>query len=296
VLVAPHALPKTTSGKLRRAACRDAYASGELARAEPSAKLQLMRLFGSALLRQVTRAWQRISTWLLSAWGWFCLALLAPITWSLVLLARSLPARWRVVHAAARTLFALTRTPVRVEGERAQLERAGVLVANHSSYLDVLAIAAALATPVRFVAKAELRNSRLLRLALDRLAVHYVERSELAASLSDALRARQLASAGAPPLLFFPEGTFTRAPGLRAFHMGAFDTTAQCGLTLVPLLLDGTRSILRDGSWLLRRGAIDVRIGPALSARSRGFDGALELRDAARAWMVTHGSEPDLGQ
>lgn len=163
----------------------------------------------------------------------------------------------------------------------------------------MLALAAALPTPVRFIAKAELRDSALLRLALDRLAVHYVERSEVAASLTDARRTRELASQvvdHAPPLLFFPEGTFTRAPGLRAFHMGAFDTAAQTGLALVPLVLDGTRSILRDGSWLLRRGAIDLRVGPALRARSSSFDAAIELRNSARAWMLTHGSEPDLRQ
>jgi 1-acyl-sn-glycerol-3-phosphate acyltransferase len=52
-------------------------------------------------------------------------------------------------------------------------------------------------------------------------------------------------------LLFFPEGTFRRMPGLRDFRMGAFIAAAQAGVPVVPVAIHGTRSMLRAGS---RRG------------------------------------------
>ena len=294
VLVHPHSIPKTTSGKLRRAACRAAFESGELERRAPSVAGQLFRLLESALAQRLRRAADALLVWGFSTWAWLCFAWLAPVTWMWVMIAPAIRARWWLVHAAARCACALTGTRVRLEGGD-RLREAGVIVANHASYLDALALAAALPVPVRFVVKAELRELWLLRLALDRLGVHYVERSQTAASLSDARRVREVAKLDAVALLFFPEGTLTRAPGLRPFHTGAFDAAAVSGRPLVPLVIEGTRSMLRDGSWLLRPGTIDVRVGPSLCAKASDFTAVVELRDAARAWMVAHCGEPDLG-
>jgi hypothetical protein len=48
-------------------------------------------------------------------------------------------------------------------------------------------------------------------------------------------------------LVFFPEGTFTRMPGLLPFHMGAFVAAAEAGVPVVPVTIRGTRSLLRAG-------------------------------------------------
>ena len=48
-------------------------------------------------------------------------------------------------------------------------------------------------------------------------------------------------------LAWFPEGTFTRMPGLLAFHLGAFEVACQAGVPIVPVAIRGTRSILRVG-------------------------------------------------
>jgi 1-acyl-sn-glycerol-3-phosphate acyltransferase len=296
VLVAPHSIPKTTSGKIRRAACRSAYEQGELGQGPRSVGWQLLRLVRAGVRARLRHALRGIATGLGSAWAWTCFGLLVVPTWLSVMLLPSFRLRWAATHLGARCLCALTGTRVRLEPGAAQLSAAGVVVANHSSYLDALALAAALSAPVRFVVKLELRRQWLLRIALDRLGVLYVERSELAASLSDARRALALALANtsAAPLLFFPEGTFTRAPGLRPFHAGAFATAAQADLPLMPLVITGTRSMLRDGSWILRPGNISVRVGPLLRAKGHDFSDALELRDTARAFMLQHCGEPDL--
>ncbi|HKU39850.1 MAG TPA: AMP-binding protein, partial [Polyangiales bacterium] len=294
VLVAPHNLPKTTSGKLRRGACRSLYESGAIERGAPSVTRQLLGLARSALQEQLRRASHTLLVWCFSAWAYLCFAALAPVAWLAVMLAWTPRARWWAVHRLARALCVLTGTELTVESDAGSLAQAGVIVANHSSYLDAFALAAALPLPVRFVAKLELRSSWPLHAALDRLGVHYVDRTQLAASLDDARRVTLHAHAGAAPLLFFPEGTFTREPGLRAFHMGAFDTAAKSGLALVPLVVEGTRSMLRDGSWLVRPAALRVRVGPLLRAGGSDFSAALALRDAARSWMLEHGVEPDL--
>jgi len=174
-----------------------------------------------------------------------------------------------------------------------------VLVANHASYLDVYVLVAALPGPFSFVAKAELADSAILRLFLNRIRTEFVDRFDKVQGVADARRLVQAAGQGRT-LLFFPEGTFTRMPGLLPFHMGAFLTAVDARVPVVPVVIRGTRSILRADSSLPRRGAIAVRIGEPLQPRvpdSEAADpwpAAIRLRDVARAYVLKHSGEPDL--
>jgi 1-acyl-sn-glycerol-3-phosphate acyltransferase len=76
--------------------------------------------------------------------------------------------------------------------------------------------------------------------------------------------------------------------------MGAFIVAAETGTPVVPVAIRGTRSILRDGSWFPRRGAINVAIGAPLVPKGADWSAALALRDAARAEILKSCGEPDL--
>jgi len=93
-------------------------------------------------------------------------------------------------------------------------------------------------------------------------------------------------------LVFFPEGTLTRAPGLRPFHMGAFIAAAQAGVAVVPVSLRGTRSVLRDGAWWPRRGAVAVQVHGLLRAQGNAWADAVRLRDQAREQVAQGCGEP----
>jgi 1-acyl-sn-glycerol-3-phosphate acyltransferase len=88
-------------------------------------------------------------------------------------------------------------------------------------------------------------------------------------------------------------------PGLLPFHMGAFITAAEAGAPVVPVIIRGTRSMLRDGSWLPRPGTITVVIGETAEADPATGDKdnwkrAVSLRDRVRAEILKHSGEPDL--
>ena len=95
-------------------------------------------------------------------------------------------------------------------------------------------------------------------------------------------------------ILFFPEGTFRRASGLQPFKLGAFVIAAETGCALVPVTLNGTRSLLRDKAWLPNRSDIRVTVGAAILPTRTGWGQALELRDAARKWMAVTLAEPTI--
>ena len=177
-----------------------------------------------------------------------------------------------------------------------------VLVANHSSYLDVYVLTAALPCRLGFVAKAELGRNPLLGPALRRIGSEFVERFEAEQGVSDARRLAETLRQG-KPLAFFPEGTFTRRPGLMPFHLGAFTAAIAADVPVIPVALRGTRSMLRGDSWFPRRGIISVTIGkpclPAAILQEQGGDtwkAAIKLRDLARLHILRHTGEPDLGR
>ena len=96
--------------------------------------------------------------------------------------------------------------------------------------------------------------------------------------------------------MFFPEGTFTRRAGLLGFYMGAFKVAAEAGLPIIPGTLRGVRTLLRGDQWFPRRTPISVVIEAPIASGGTDFTAMLAVRDSARAAMLKHCGEPDLGQ
>ena len=193
----------------------------------------------------------------------------------------------------------MTGTKVRLEGIE-NLPSQGqpcIFVCNHASYLDGYVLVGFLPRCVRFVAKGELEGKRLLAHLLRKIGVEFVARFDPEQGSADAAHLAEKASQGVP-FLFFPEGTFTRVSGIRSFHPGAFTTACQHQLPVVPLVIRGTRNMLRADSWFPRPGHIIISIGkPVVSDATEGGDiwkRGLALRDQVRAEIVNLSGEADL--
>jgi 1-acyl-sn-glycerol-3-phosphate acyltransferase len=297
VLAPPHTVLKTSSGKIRRAACRELYETGRVGAREHAAWWQVIRLLSGSLLPQAHHAAATAADLLHGLWFWLVFTLIAPPAWLLTTLAPTPALAWRVNRIAARFTLRLAGVSLTVEG-LGHLPRAPcVLVANHASYLDGLALFAALPTHFSFVAKRELLRQPLARAYLRGLGVQFVERFDARQSVEDAKRLMDPVKAGASTALF-PEGTFTRTPGLAPFHLGGFAAAVAAQVPVLPVAIRGTRALLRSGRWLPRRGPIAVTIGSPLfppSPVTDAFAAAVALRDAARAHILAHCGEPDVG-
>jgi len=291
-LVSPHVVPKTSSGKIRRAAARAMFEAGLAASRPASARLQLLRLALAGALPRLRRAAANAATLAYGAYVWALLLLIAAFVYPAVLLAPRRALRHTAVTTGARLFFRLSGVALNVVG--ATPPRAGeIIVANHASYLDGAVIAAVCPGEISFVVKEELARQLVAGPFLRRLGVIFVRRGDPAGGVADARAALEKARSGAR-LAWFPEGAFSRMPGLLEFHVGAFLAAAQLGLPVTPIAISGTRSILRADSWLPRRGTINVHIGAAIEPRGDDFVAALALRDTARAQILAHCGEPDL--
>jgi 1-acyl-sn-glycerol-3-phosphate acyltransferase len=143
--------------------------------------------------------------------------------------------------------------------------RAYVIIANHSSYMDVPALFAALPIPPQFIAKRELVRIPFVGTAL-RWGRHILIERGRGASVRDALeQAAEHVRKGAA-VLVFPEGTRSTGNEIAKFKTGAFRLAKQGNAAILPVGISGTRQVLPKHGRLLYPHRIQVRIGSPLSA------------------------------
>ena len=291
VIGPPHTVPKTSSGKLRRAFARELFESGRLALRPQPLWRQILGLSIAGLGPQLRRATRTLSEYLYAGWWWSVVILMGAVLWPALLLIPRSSSRWALMHRAARAAFWLMGIRLDVTGTWPKATGV-VIVSNHASYLDGLVLAAVIPGEAAFIAKKELGPQFFAGPFLRRLGALFVDRADPEGGVEDVNKALDAAQAGRM-LVFLPEGTFTRAPGLLPFRLGAFVIAARQHLSILPLTLRGTRSILRSDQWFPRRGAVSVRIGPLFSPDGSDFDAAVRLRDKVRAEILANCGEPD---
>ena len=304
VLAPPGSVLKTSSGKIRRAASREVYEKGIIGKTQQSVSWQVLRLTLRSILPEIQRSIRYLKSILYAVYGWMGYMLLAPIVWLSAVFLPVFSWRWSIMSGCARLLALMTGVSIKVNGiENLPADsRSYVLVANHSSYLDTYALVAKFPVHVRFIAKSELAKSFVTRVPLKHIHAEFVERFEISQSVKDIQKLSKLLKTG-QVLFFFAEGTFTRVPGLKPFHLGAFSVAAEANVPVVPIAIRGTRSIMRAGSWFVRRGLVNIEVGEPIDPQDvcekdaeDTWQVAIALRDRSREFILRHCGEPDLAK
>jgi 1-acyl-sn-glycerol-3-phosphate acyltransferase len=285
-ITGPGAVRKTSSGKIRRSATRDAYLAGTLERPSTSARGQWLRLVAADVQGWLYAAARGAGAAAFAAWAGLLVAALVPPLWAAVRLARGPAAVDAVARWWCRTVLGLAGCGPAVRGLEHVPPRAVVLVANHASYLDVVALLAALPRGLRFVAKRELLAAPIVGTVLQKAGHLTVDRVDLSRGVADAARVTAAVRGGAV-VCVFPEGTFVREPGLLPFRLGGFKTAVEAGCPVVPVALRGTRTVLPAGTRRPRPGRIEVTVLPPLPPQADGWREIVRLRDAARTAVAS---------
>ena len=302
VLVPARSVPKTSSGKIRRDACRRLYLQGKLDSPASAVWLQVARLALGSLGQRSRRAVGAGARWLYGSYAWMVLVAVGLPCWVLLLLTpsrtgpRAGPALLRWISRITLRLAGLQPVVAGLEhlhAVRLSGHSRFLIVSNHASYLDVLVLMAALPVDFSFVAKREAASWPFVGTFIRRSGYLTVDR-ENAPEAVDASRRIEERLLGGTPVHVFPEGTFTHASGLRPFQMGAFKLAADTGSPLLPVTLSGTRQVLRDGRLLPSPAPLRVVISPAIRPGGKGWPEMIRLRDAAYAEVLKHCGEGPL--
>lgn len=194
-------------------------------------------------------------------------AIVLPILW------RPAWTRW-VVHRMSRLMLplALLGAGVKVRGsgvERARALEGGrgyILIANHASNLDPLALMKVLGrVDLAFVAKAETLRRPLLGPILRAIGWFAVERESPIAfkRFQEEVEARRK-QGWVPNLVVFPEGTRSTDGRLQPFRMGTFLLAARARLPILPVVIRGAAPLHPKNGFACYPGTVRVDVLPPL--------------------------------
>ncbi len=293
VLLEPGSVPKTSSGKIRRAACREMYQRGTLARS-PHPHLAIARLTLRSWMPRARTVQRRMADFAHGMLVWSLAVVLGAPSALALLVVPHRSWRFAIVRRALRLVAPLVGVRLTVAGdEYLQISGGAIIVANHPSWIDGAVLASVLPGSPVFVVSGELAHHFWSGPFLRRLGVEFVRRATHEEGAADTRRMIAAARRG-ETVVIFPEGRLSRVPGLRAFRLGAFLTAVEARVPIVPIVLGGTRSLLPPGHRLPRQSAVRVGICEPVTTDQPGWAGAVELQQATRARILADCEEPDI--
>ncbi len=196
----------------------------------------------------------------------------------------------RAAREWARGILRWCRIGVTIEGrERLVPDVSVVYIANHVSFLDILAILAELPGTIRFVYKKGMSWIPLLGTAM-RASRHIpIDRRNRSAAFAAYDEAAKFIRQGASAAVF-AEGTRSRDGRLKPFKKGPFVLAIAAQVAVVPVLCLNGFELLPKGSWSPRPGTVTLRIGEAIPTAGTNFDVREQLAERTRAAIVGMGA------
>lgn len=173
-------------------------------------------------------------------------------------IARKLPVLWARINALS------TPSRIRVSGrDNVVPGQSYVVVANHQSHFDILAIYGWLGIDIRWVMKMELRKVPVLGLACEKLGHVYIDRSN-SRKAQASINAAKSQLVNGTSIFFFPEGTRSIDGRLLPFKKGAFKLAKELNLPILPVTINGSHDILPAKSLNLFPGSVDIIVHPPI--------------------------------
>lgn len=157
-----------------------------------------------------------------------------------------------------------------------------IIMANHQSYLDVLALFDQLPVMLHFVAKMELAHIPVFGPAMRSLGHIFIDRRNHEQATRTLNEAAQNIRDGTT-VVIFPEGTRSPEGQLLPFKKGGFVLALKAGVPIVPITITGSRECLPRGGVAIYPGEIRLRIHPPIDPSAYGMERKEALMQAVRA-------------
>ncbi|MFQ5543017.1 MAG: AMP-binding protein [Nitrospiria bacterium] len=296
-LVPPGSVPKTSSGKVARAACKTAYEQGRLLRRRRRIQIQLVKLTFSWLWAWGKRAIKALFRGIYGAYLFIVLSLTLIPLWALLSISPK-KCVGTLVRNSARLFLRMAGLFPWINGEehlpeKGTQETPRIWISNHASYADAFFLSAVIPDDLHFLAKKELLKVPVLRTFLQKGAHLLVDRTDVTKGISETDQIAGLLKAGGSVLIFV-EGGFQATSGLRPFKLGAFKAAVETSTPICPVTLNGTRQLLRGKTWLPHWRRVTMTIGKPIMPKEDTWRDIVELRDTARKEIARHCGEGTL--
>lgn len=291
ILVPPHTIPKTSSGKLQRSACKKTYLEGKLKKPSLPVKLQFIKLAFNSLIKKSLSGIMYGIKFLYTLYASIITFIIFLIAF-LIILPLSQKKTAKVMRFFARLFFRCVLCPITVKNNVDFSKKSPCIYAsNHASYIDSLLLLATLPEGILFVGKKELLSVPIMRTFIKKLNYITVDRVDFTKSIETKSVIEERIKLGYS-VVIFPEGTFTYATGLRPFKLGAFTIAAETNAPICPVSIQGSRFILRGTNKLAQPKALTVTLGELIYPKGNTWDEIIRLHALVRSQIAKYCGEP----
>ena len=144
-------------------------------------------------------------------------------------------------------------------------EKPAVIIANHTSFLDILAIGM-LSPKIIYLVSDWVYNSPVFGIGV-KLAGFYPVSQGIEGGVE---HLREKVEQGYS-LVVFPEGTRSEDNTIKRFHKGAFYLAETFKLDIVPILIHGNSEVLPKGDFIINDGSITLKILPRITYNDTSY-------------------------
>lgn len=144
-------------------------------------------------------------------------------------------------------------------------EKPAVIIANHTSFLDILAMGM-LNPKIVFLVSDWVYNSPIFGKGV-RLAGFYPVSQGLEGGVE---HLREKVNQGFS-LMVFPEGSRSTDNHIKRFHKGAFYLAEQFNLDILPVVIHGNSEVLPKGDFIINDGLLTLKILPRITPENKYF-------------------------
>ena len=161
-----------------------------------------------------------------------------------------------------------------------------VILANHTSNLDIPMLSAGLPMIFYYVAKKELQRVPFLGWGMMAAGVIFIDRKNKSRAIRSMRIAARKINKG-KNIMIFPEGTFDGSGDLLPFKKGAFHLAVQAQTDILPVAIVGASKLWPEHTNLeLKPGCVELRIGKVVSVKNLKSDNVKEVLLESRESIV----------
>jgi 1-acyl-sn-glycerol-3-phosphate acyltransferase len=235
----------------------------------------------TSLLRSIKVVW--VGFWMCFA----SLLLFLPITIS-AFLSRTGNLPFTISKAWAWIMLKVTWVHPEIKGkEHIRKNQSYIIISNHQSHFDILALVTKLGMQFRWIIKKELRKIPLFGYALYKSRNIYIDRSNREKAVESIREGVSRLPEGAS-IMFFAEGTRSPDGKIHQFKKGGFVTALETGFPLLPVTVNGSRKILPKKSVEFHPGPIEVIVDNPINTEGYTPETIDELIDRTRNVIMSH--------
>ena len=170
-------------------------------------------------------------------------------------------ANW-IGHMACRVL----KVETDINGlENVPMDGSVVFVGNHLSNFDAPLMLAAIPRPSGFIVKEELKKVPVFAGWIEAMGCYFLPRGESRKSLEVIIAATKLLKTNALGMVIFPEGTRSKDGKMAHFKPGSLKVATRSGASIVPFAIEHTNVVMPRGSWIIKKGKVNVTFLPAIT-------------------------------